>query len=47
MHYSAETFRTASPGDSISSDPGKTALRTRELGRSQVIQMFCNKGQVV
>ena len=45
MHYSAETFRTASPGDSISSDPEKTAPRKRGLGRSQVIQIFCNKEQ--
>ena len=37
-------FRTSSLGDSILSNPERT---TRSQGRSQVIQKFCNKGQVV
>ena len=44
MFYSEGIFRTSGLGDSISSNPEKTALRRQ--GRSQVIQKFCNKGQV-
>ena len=38
-------FRTSGLGDSISGNPERTASRRR--GRIQVIQRFCNKGQVV
>ena len=46
MFYSMGIFRTSSPGDSISSNPERTAPGRQGVG-SQVIQTFCNKGQAV
>ena len=46
IFYSAGIFRTSSLGGSISSNPERTALRRQGEG-NQVIQKFCNKGQVV
>ena len=45
MVYSGEIFRTFSLGDSISSDPSRTALR-RQGEESGYIEV-CNMGQVV
>ena len=46
MFYVVGIFRTSSLGGSISNNPERTALRRQGEG-SQVIQKFCNKGQVV
>ena len=55
MCHLVGTHRTSSLGDSISSNPEKTVQRRLRLYRNfatifyitQVIEKFCNKGQVV
>ena len=45
MVYLVQIFRISSLAGNISSNPKRTALRRR--GGRQIIQKFCNKGQVV
>ena len=45
MFYSVGSFRASSPGDSVSSNHERTALRRQ--GEESVYIEVCNKGQVV
>lgn len=46
MFYLVEILRTPSPGDNVSNNLEKSALR-RQVGEPGYIGFFCNKWQVV